>query len=58
MYLAGHSIMGELTCHKSGHALNNKLLRAVRADASAWELVTFDDSRESPISYAEPAAAL
>jgi UDP-3-O-[3-hydroxymyristoyl] N-acetylglucosamine deacetylase len=58
VYLAGYSIVGELSCHKSGHALNNKLLRAVRADASAWEIVTFDDSRESPISYAEPATAL
>lgn len=57
IYLLGHSLIGEFSAHKSGHALNNKLLRAMLADESAWETVTFDDSREAPISYAAPAYA-
>jgi len=57
LYLLGHSLVGELTAHKSGHDLNNKLLRALLDDASAWEEVTFEDSRKAPISYAAPAYA-
>jgi UDP-3-O-[3-hydroxymyristoyl] N-acetylglucosamine deacetylase len=57
IYLLGHSLIGEFSAHKSGHALNNKLLRAMLADESAWEIVTFDDSRKAPISYAAPAYA-
>jgi UDP-3-O-[3-hydroxymyristoyl] N-acetylglucosamine deacetylase len=57
VYLLGHSLVGELTACKSGHALNNKLLHALRADASAFEMVTFDDQRQAPISYQAPLAA-
>ena len=56
-YLLGHSLIGELRAYKSGHDLNNKLLRAVLDDKSAWEEVTFKDSRAAPISYATPAYA-
>jgi UDP-3-O-[3-hydroxymyristoyl] N-acetylglucosamine deacetylase len=56
-YLLGHSLIGELRAYKSGHDLNNKLLRAMLDDATAWEEVTFDDSRKAPISYATPAYA-
>ena len=56
-YLLGHGLIGELKAFKSGHDLNNKLLRAMLADESAWEEVTFDDSRHAPISYATPAYA-
>jgi len=56
-YLLGHSLIGELRAYKSGHDLNNKLLRAVLDDQSAWEEVTFKDSRAAPISYATPAYA-
>lgn len=42
LYLAGHPLLTAFTAHKSGHALNNSLLRALFADASAWELVTFE----------------
>ncbi|MFN4291303.1 MAG: UDP-3-O-acyl-N-acetylglucosamine deacetylase [Permianibacter sp.] len=52
LYLMGHSLIGSFRAHKSGHALNNKLLRALKADAEAWELVTFeDDAKTAPISY-------
>jgi UDP-3-O-[3-hydroxymyristoyl] N-acetylglucosamine deacetylase len=57
VYLLGHSLIGEYTAHKSGHGLNNTLLRALLKDTSAWEEVTFSDPRKAPISYATPAYA-
>ncbi|MBK9521698.1 MAG: UDP-3-O-acyl-N-acetylglucosamine deacetylase [Rhodocyclaceae bacterium] len=42
LYLAGYPLLTAFTAHKSGHALNNALLRALFADASAWEIVTFE----------------
>jgi UDP-3-O-[3-hydroxymyristoyl] N-acetylglucosamine deacetylase len=57
VYLLGHSLIGEFTANKSGHGLNNKLLRALLADREAWEEVTFSDQKKSPISYATPAYA-
>ncbi|QGX39025.1 UDP-3-O-acyl-N-acetylglucosamine deacetylase [Permianibacter aggregans] len=52
LYLMGHSLIGAFTAVKSGHALNNKLLRALKADAEAWELVTFEEQDSTaPISY-------
>ena len=57
LYLLGHSLIGEFSGFKSGHALNNRLLRALIADASAWEEVTFRDRAEAPISFV-PAAAV
>ena len=50
--------MGELTAVKSGHALNNKLLRALHAYASAWEMVSFDAQRAAPIFYPVPVGAV
>jgi len=57
IYLLGHSLIGEFSAHKSGHDLNNKLLRALIDDESAWEEVTFSDPKKAPISYATPAYA-
>ncbi len=57
VYLLGHSLIGEFRAYKSGHDLNNKLLRALLANEAAWEEVTFADSRKSPISYATPSYA-
>jgi UDP-3-O-[3-hydroxymyristoyl] N-acetylglucosamine deacetylase len=57
LYLLGHSLIGEFTANKSGHDLNNRLLRAVLEDSSAWEEVTFTDQKRAPISYATPAYA-
>jgi UDP-3-O-[3-hydroxymyristoyl] N-acetylglucosamine deacetylase len=48
LYLAGHPLLGAFSAHKSGHALNNQLLRALLADASAWELVSFNRMEEAP----------
>ena len=57
LYLLGHSLIGAFSGYKSGHALNNRLLRTLMADKSAWDLVTFSDSERSPISYMQPAPA-
>ncbi len=55
LYLLGHSLIGSFHGYKSGHALNNRLLRALLADASAWEEVTFEDEAEpAPISFLQP----
>lgn len=56
-YLLGHGLIGELRAYKSGHELNNKLFRAMLADTTAWEEVTFEDSKKAPISYATPSYA-
>jgi len=56
LYLLGRSLIGEFSGYKSGHALNNRLLRAIIADAASWEEVTFDDVGDAPISYVVAAA--
>jgi UDP-3-O-[3-hydroxymyristoyl] N-acetylglucosamine deacetylase len=48
LYLLGHPVIGAFSAHKSGHALNNKLARALLADKSAWELVTFARQEDAP----------
>ncbi|MBV5311405.1 UDP-3-O-acyl-N-acetylglucosamine deacetylase [Chromatium okenii] len=58
LYLLGHTLIGAFTAHKSGHALNNALLRALVAEESAWEAVSFEDSAAAPICYAQPIPAL
>lgn len=52
LYLAGHPLLAAFSAHKSGHAMNNKLLRALLADASAWELVSFEDLARAPEAVA------
>lgn len=54
LYLLGHSLIGAFSGHKSGHALNNQLLRALLAEEDAWEEVTFEDEETAPISFAQP----
>jgi len=48
LYLAGHPIIGAFSAYKSGHGLNNRLLRALLADATAWEWVSFTDAASTP----------
>ena len=59
LYLAGHPIIGAYTGYKSGHALNNTLVRALLAERSAWDEVTFADTEasEPPVTYGIPATA-
>jgi UDP-3-O-[3-hydroxymyristoyl] N-acetylglucosamine deacetylase len=48
LYLLGHPVIGAFSAHKSGHALNNKLSRALLARGDAWEFVTFERQEEAP----------
>ena len=56
--MCGHNIIGAFTAFKSGHALNNKLLQAVLAKESAWELVTFEDEAQMPVAFRAPSTVL
>ena len=57
LYLLGHSLIGAFSGYKSGHALNNQLLRSLLAQEDAWEEVTFDDPEKAPISFVQPVQA-
>jgi UDP-3-O-[3-hydroxymyristoyl] N-acetylglucosamine deacetylase len=54
LYLMGHGVIGAFHGIKSGHTLNNKLIRALLADQTAWEIVSYEDKKEAPIAYATP----
>ena len=58
LYLLGSSLIGAFSGYKSGHALNNKLLRKLLAKQEAWEYVTFEDAADAPISYVKPMLLL
>lgn len=58
MYMLGHSLIGAFSGYKSGHALNNRLLRELLVNENAWEEVTYEDVEESPISYTQPQEAM
>ena len=51
LYLIGHPLIAAFSAHKSGHALNNRLVRELLADASAWEVVTFEDAADAPPAF-------
>ncbi len=57
LYLLGHPLIGAFSAYKSGHALNNQLLRMLCRDKSAWELVSFDDPEEAPIAFVRTVPA-
>jgi UDP-3-O-[3-hydroxymyristoyl] N-acetylglucosamine deacetylase len=52
LYLVGHPLLASYSAHKSGHAMNNLLLRALLADASAFEFTTYPQRREAPRVFA------
>jgi UDP-3-O-[3-hydroxymyristoyl] N-acetylglucosamine deacetylase len=54
LYLLGSGMIGAFYGYKSGHELNNKLLRTLMADRTAWERVTFADVRQAPIAFIQP----
>ncbi|SIP88796.1 UDP-3-O-acyl-N-acetylglucosamine deacetylase [Marinobacterium stanieri] len=59
LYLMGNSLIGEYYGYKSGHYLNNRLVRQLMQETDAWEVVTFEDQvQTSPISYYQPLAAV
>jgi len=57
LYLLGRSLIGEFSGYKSGHELNNRLLRTLLANEASWELVTFEDEEKAPISFMQPVPA-
>jgi len=57
LYLLGHTLIGEYSGFKSGHELNNRLLRKLIAMENAWDSIVFADVSDVPISYAAPVAA-
>lgn len=58
LFMCGHNIVGAFTAYKSGHALNNKLLQAVLAVESAWDMVTFEDESEMPVAFKTPSTII
>jgi UDP-3-O-[3-hydroxymyristoyl] N-acetylglucosamine deacetylase len=58
LYLLGHPLIGAFSAHKSGHELNNRILRDLVENESAWELVSYEDEEEVPIAFARTAGAM
>ena len=57
LYLLGHPLIGAFSAHKSGHSLNNRLLRRLVEQRDAWELTTYSDNEEAPISFVRTVPA-
>ena len=51
LYVVGHPLIGAYSAHKSGHAMNNQVLRALLADEAAYDIVTFDDEAKAPKAF-------
>ena len=51
LYILGYPIVGQFAAFKSGHALNNQLLRALLADDSAWDYCSFSDDTHAPVGF-------
>jgi UDP-3-O-[3-hydroxymyristoyl] N-acetylglucosamine deacetylase len=57
LYIIGKPLLASYSARRSGHALNNKLLRELLAHEDSWEVVTFEDVRQAPAGFAQPARA-
>jgi len=57
LYLLGYPLLAHYEARRSGHALNNQLLRALLAQTACWDLVSFEDAREAPRGFAQLAPA-
>ncbi|MHB8741781.1 MAG: UDP-3-O-acyl-N-acetylglucosamine deacetylase [Sulfuricaulis sp.] len=57
LYLLGHPLIGAFSAHKSGHSLNNRLLRELITKQEAWELITYDENEEAPIAFVRTVPA-
>ena len=53
LYVVGRPLLAAYSAFRSGHALNNKLLRELMAQPDAWEIVTFGDEKQAPVGFAE-----
>ena len=58
LYMLGHPILGAFYAYKSGHALNNQLLRALMQDETAWEYATFEKQEDAPETFSTPETQL
>jgi len=58
LYLLGHPLIGAFSAYKSGHSLNNRLLRALVADTEAWELMSYAETDKAAISFMRTAPAV
>ena len=58
LYLLGHPLIGSFSAHKSGHSLNNSLLRKLVATQDAWELITYNEDEEAPIAFVRTVPAV
>jgi UDP-3-O-[3-hydroxymyristoyl] N-acetylglucosamine deacetylase len=56
LYMLGHPILGAFYAYKSGHALNNQLLRALLADSEAWEYAIFENTEDAPTGFVDQKA--
>jgi UDP-3-O-[3-hydroxymyristoyl] N-acetylglucosamine deacetylase len=57
LYLVGRPLLAAYSAYRGGHALNNRLLRALLAQPDAYEIVTFEDERRAPLGFAQLALA-
>ena len=57
LYLLGHPLLAHYEARRSGHALNNVLLRALLEQPAAWDIVSFEDERQGPRGFAQAAPA-
>ncbi len=51
LYLAGNPLVAKYTAFKSGHDLNNKLVRALLSEQSAWELISYESAETAPVAF-------
>src|SRR3989338_3468364 len=58
LYLLGHPLVGSFNTHKSGHKLNNRLLRLLVTQQEAWELITYKENEEPPIAFIRTVPAV
>jgi UDP-3-O-[3-hydroxymyristoyl] N-acetylglucosamine deacetylase len=58
LYLLGHPLIGAFSAHKSGHSLNNRLLRELVINQEAWELITYNENDEAPIAFVRTVPAV
>lgn len=57
LYLVGKPLLAAYSAFRSGHAMNNLLLRELLAHEDAWEIVTFENERQAPVGFAQPVRA-
>ncbi|MDT9587495.1 MAG: UDP-3-O-acyl-N-acetylglucosamine deacetylase [Candidatus Arsenophonus melophagi] len=58
LFMCGYNIIGAFTAFKSGHALNNQLLHAVLESKTAWDMVSFEDESEMPVTFKTPSTII